>query len=78
MSDRHGLLQLCKTIILVLTLGVSMSPYGFGGDSWKEEVLLHDGSKMIVERSQSYGARGLAFKASLALDRSEGSIEILQ
>jgi hypothetical protein len=30
---------------------------GFGGDSWKEEVLLHDGSRIIVERSQSYGRR---------------------
>lgn len=26
-------------------------------DSWKEEVLLHDGSRIIVERSQSYGGR---------------------
>ncbi len=57
MSDRRGLLQLCKTISLVLTLGVSMNAYGFGGDSWKEEVLLHNGSKIIVERSQSYGGR---------------------
>lgn len=31
--------------------------FGFGGDSWKEEVLLHDGQKIIVERSQSYGGR---------------------
>lgn len=30
---------------------------GFGGDSWKEEVLLHDGQKIIVKRSQSYGGR---------------------
>lgn len=30
---------------------------GFGGTSWKEEVLLHDGSKIVVERSQSYGGR---------------------
>lgn len=30
---------------------------GFGGDSWKEEVLLHDGQKIIVTRSQSYGGR---------------------
>lgn len=30
---------------------------GLGGTSWKEEVLLHDGSKVIVERSQSYGGR---------------------
>ena len=31
--------------------------FGFGGDRWKEEVLLHDGQKLIVERSQSYGGR---------------------
>jgi hypothetical protein len=34
-----------------------MNAYGFGGDSWKEEVLLHDGSKIIVTRSQTYGGR---------------------
>lgn len=42
-------------------MGVSMSAgagfLGFGGTSWKEEVLLHDGSKIIVKRSQSYGGR---------------------
>lgn len=47
---------------LILMIGVSMSAeaglFGFGGDSWKEEVLLHDGSKIIVKRSQSYGGRG--------------------
>ena len=31
--------------------------FGFGGDSWKEEVLLHDGQKIIVQRTQSYGGR---------------------
>ncbi len=55
MNDRYVLLQLCKTIGLVLTLGVSMNAYGFGGDSWKEEVLLHDGSTISVNRSQRYG-----------------------
>lgn len=25
--------------------------------SWKEEVLLHDGTKLVVERSQTYGGR---------------------
>lgn len=30
----------------------------FGVDSWKEEALQYDGSKLIVERSQSYGGRG--------------------
>lgn len=29
----------------------------FGGDSWKEEVLLHDGSKLMITRSQTYGGR---------------------
>ena len=57
MSDRRRLLQLCKTICLVLTLGVSMNAYGFGGDSWKEEVLLHDGSKIIVTRAVERGGR---------------------
>ena len=61
MNNRHGLLQLCKTICLVSTLGVSMNAdaglFGFGDPSWKEEVLLHDGSKIVVERSQSYGGR---------------------
>jgi hypothetical protein len=47
---------------LVLIMGVSMNAdagwLGLGGDSWKEEVLLHDGQTIIVKRSQSYGGRG--------------------
>lgn len=27
------------------------------GDHWKEEVLLHDGRKIVVDRSQAYGGR---------------------
>jgi len=46
---------------LLLLAGVSLHVhaglFGSGGDSWKEEVLLHDGQKMIVERSQTYGGR---------------------
>ena len=61
MNDRYLMLRLCKAICLVLTLGVSMSAeaglFGFGGDSWKEEVLLHDGSKIIVERAVERGGR---------------------
>ena len=61
MSERRWLVQLFKAIFLVLTLGVSMNAdaglFGFGDPSWKEEVLLHDGSKIVVERSQSYGGR---------------------
>jgi hypothetical protein len=61
MSDRYVLLQLCKTISLVLTLGMSMNAnaglFGFGGASWEEEALLHDGSTLIVKRSQTRGGR---------------------
>lgn len=61
MNNRHMWLRLCMTSCLVLTLGVTMNAdaglFGFGDPSWKEEVLLHDGSKMVVERSQSYGGR---------------------
>jgi hypothetical protein len=46
---------------LLLIVGVSMNAIAgwldLGGDSWKEEVLLHDGQKIIVQRTQSYGGR---------------------
>ena len=61
MNNRHVLLGLVTTISLVLTLGVSMNAYaglfGFGDTNWKEEVLLHDGSKIIVERTVERGGR---------------------
>jgi len=61
MNDRHRLLRLLSTICLVWALGMSTNAdaglFGFGDPSWKEEVLMHDGSKMLVERSQSYGGR---------------------
>jgi hypothetical protein len=31
--------------------------FGFGGDSWQEEVLLHDGNKIMVERMVKRGGR---------------------
>ena len=39
----------------LLMMGVSMS--ACSAVSWKEEVLLHDGSKIVVSRSQSHGGR---------------------
>lgn len=46
---------------LLLMMGVTMSAdaglFGLGGTSWKEEVLLHDGSKIIAERSVERGGR---------------------
>ena len=61
MSNGHLLLKAFGTISLILILGVSMSAgaglFGLGGTSWKEEVLLHDGSKIIVERTVERGGR---------------------
>ena len=61
MNNKNLLLKAFSTIGLILTLGVSMSAdaglFGFGGTSWKEEVLLHDGSKIIVERTVERGGR---------------------
>ena len=46
---------------LLLIMGVSMSAdaslFGLGGTRWKEEVLLHDGSTIIVDRSVELGGR---------------------
>ncbi len=49
-------MSLFKTIGLVLTLGMMMSACSEA--TWKEEVLLHDGSKILATRSQSRGGRG--------------------
>ena len=61
MSDRRVLLRLLKTSCLVVILGVCGSVkaglLGLGGDTWKEEVLLYDGSKVIVERTVERGGR---------------------
>lgn len=52
----HVWLKQITKLGFLLTLGVSMSACASGGTAnWKEEVLLHDGSKLIVERSQTYG-----------------------
>src|SRR5476649_3041648 len=53
--NRHARISLgfMLTIISMSTLGF----LGFSGDSWKEEVLLHDGSKIIVERIVERGGR---------------------
>lgn len=49
------------TLCLFMMMGASMSAdaglFGFGDTSWKEEVLLHDGSKIIVTRTVERGGR---------------------
>lgn len=52
MRTHRGMLKRIAKLGLLLMLGVSMSACS---TSWKEEVLLHDGSKIIVKRSQSRG-----------------------
>ncbi|MDP3844760.1 MAG: hypothetical protein Q8Q81_19705 [Oxalobacteraceae bacterium] len=46
---------------LLLIGGVSMSAcaglFDFGGESWEEEVLMHDGTTIIVTRYQKYESR---------------------
>ena len=50
--------RLMALMISTTLLGACMCTTAIGaGDSWKEEVLLHDGQKIIVERSQSYKGR---------------------
>lgn len=59
MKTIHLWLKQITKLGLILMMGASMSADAglFGGTNWKEEVLLHDGSKIIVKRSQSRGGR---------------------
>ncbi len=61
MNNRHWLLKRIAKLGFLLMMGATMNAnvglFGLGGTNWKEEVLLHDGSKIIVKRSQSYGGR---------------------
>ena len=51
--------QWMVTLVAILAMGTVTNAnaglFGLGGTSWREEVLLHDGGKVIVERSQNYG-----------------------
>lgn len=42
-------------VVLVASLTANAGLFGFGGTSWQEEVLLHDGTKVVVDRSVSRG-----------------------
>lgn len=52
-----------RTLLAIgLVMGLSacigaVGASGTGGDTWQEEVLLHDGQKMLIERNQTYGGR---------------------
>ncbi|MCX7167622.1 MAG: hypothetical protein NTV11_15295 [Rhodocyclales bacterium] len=61
MKANHRWLQQMAKLGLLLMIGASMNAeagfLGFGGTSWKEEVLLHDGSKIIATRTVERGGR---------------------
>ena len=50
-----------RVLAIALAMGMSMDVmaglFGPGGTSWKEEVLLHDGNKIVVERWAKRGGR---------------------
>lgn len=56
MNSQNGMLKRIAKLAMFLMLGVSISGCSKTMD-WKEEVLLHDGSKIIVERSVDRGGR---------------------
>ncbi len=49
--------SLAPLVLLTLSMSANAGLFGFGGDTmlWKEEVLLHDGSKIIAERHYNLG-----------------------
>lgn len=56
----HSAIRLWEQLlygISILTMGATMSACS-NSTSWKEEVLLHDGKKMVVERSMSQDPKG--------------------
>lgn len=52
MSTNNEILKRITKLVFLLMMGVSMSACS---KSWQEEVQLHDGGKIIVERSQTRG-----------------------
>lgn len=60
-------------MISLAILGGGMNACAMGGASWKEEVLLYDGKKLIVERSQTYDgyAEPASTERSLAEEKWE-------
>jgi hypothetical protein len=51
MKNKYLSPDILKNSLLSITLGVAMSACTAGVNTWKEEVLLHDGSKILVERT---------------------------
>lgn len=53
-----NLLKLFVPVVFLATPPIANAGlFGFGGKSWQEEVLLHDESKLVVDRSVERGGR---------------------
>ena len=52
-----SLLRGWQSVVFILTLGVTLS--ACASTTWREEVLLHDGKKIIVTRTNTYDPKGL-------------------
>jgi hypothetical protein len=57
LSSSSSLLHGWQSVVFILTLGASLS--ACSSITWKEEVLLHDGKKIIVTRTNTYDPKGL-------------------
>lgn len=59
MSSRNGVVRLARRLawLVLFSLNACGGLYGIGGTTWKEEVELHDGQKIVVERHSSRGGR---------------------
>lgn len=59
MRNPHGLRWLFQVSALIMVAEMSacamVGALPFGGDRWKEEVLLHNRSKLVITRAQTYG-----------------------
>lgn len=61
MMTMRSVMKRITNLGVILMMGAVMNAnaglFGLGGTSWKEEVLLHDGTKIIVERQMKRGGR---------------------
>lgn len=57
MRRTHHKILAIVALIATFSLNASAAWFGFGGANWKEEVLLHDGRKIVVERHVERGGR---------------------
>jgi hypothetical protein len=46
-----------KATAWIFVLGAAMDGCAMTSNTWKEEILLHDGRKVVAQRSQRYGGR---------------------